>query len=548
MTKGLLYVLGIIVAVNFTTPSASGEQINLGTLLSEMLDRTKIAEFPAPAFVCKQASSYNRVSVKPGQPTWYATGDCSHFIRCEKVGDRREWVMLDADGPGAIVRWWATQYKYDGTIRIYLDGSDKPVIEGKANQVIGGAEGGTATAPLAAMRARGCNLYLPIPFSKHCKITYDGLNMHETKKFADNIYYNINYIQYQKDTNVKTFTKDDLKTHAKMLARVQSELLKPETNGLPAKRKIKGDKVVLKPGENITREVSGIGAICRIRVKVTADDIKQAMRSTVIKGVFDDKQRIWAPVGGFFGSGPGLNPFKSWWRQVEKDGMMTCRWPMPFKKTASISIVNYGKATVTVQLDNISVADWKWTPQTMYFNSSWRGDDHIAVFGNDYTKGEEWNYIKIRGRGVYVGDTMAVFNRPKRCRQGPWWGEGDEKIYVDGELFPSHFGTGTEDYFGYAWGTQAPFEAPFHAQPIGRANRGVGHTVNTRTRSLDRIPFKKTLKFDMELMHWQSNTNIDYAATTYWYAEDKATGNGQTAPQRVRRKIGDPGQEVPYRK
>ena len=25
-----------------------------------------------------------------------------------------------------------------------------------------------------------------------------------------------------------------------------------------------------------------------------------------------------------------------------------------------------------------------------------------------------------------------------------WWGEGDEKVYIDGEEFPSIFGTGTE--------------------------------------------------------------------------------------------------------
>jgi hypothetical protein len=65
---------------------------------------------------------------------------------------------------------------------------------------------------------------------------------------------------------------------------------------------------------------------------------------------------------------------------------------------------------------------------------------------------------------------------------------------------------------------------------------------------LDKIPFTKSLKFDMELMHWQSNTTIDYASTTYWYAADKTTGNGQTSPQRVRRKVGKPSEEVPYRK
>ena len=42
----------------------------------------------------------------------------------------------------------------------------------------------------------------------------------------------------------------------------------------------------------------------------------------------------------------------------------------------------------------------------------------------------------------------------------PTWvggGEGDEKVYVDGETFPSHFGTGTEDYYGYAWGRYEPW-------------------------------------------------------------------------------------------
>ncbi len=33
-----------------------------------------------------------------------------------------------------------------------------------------------------------------------------------------------------------------------------------------------------------------------------------------------------------------------------------------------------------------------------------------------------------------------------------WLGEGDERIGVDGEDFPSIFGSGTKDYYGYSWG------------------------------------------------------------------------------------------------
>jgi hypothetical protein len=535
--KRLPLVLFLACLSQLGAKDVTADVIDFGELLAQMLDRSHIAEFPEPAFVCKQASSYNRKSQQPGTPEWFSTDDYSNFIRCDEVGDRREWVMLDVEGPGAIVRWWITQYKYDGTLRVYLDGSDTPVLEGTGDELVAGKSASIVGAPLSAKRAAGCNLYLPIPFGKNCKITYDGANARETKKFGDNIYYNINYIQYPESTDVKSFARDDLKANAPMIERVQRELLAPGNNGLAAVRTIAGGKQVLPPGQSITRDIADGGAICRLRVKIGADDIEQAMRSTVVRADFGGKRRVWAPVGGFFGSGPGLNPFKGWWRQVEKDGWMTCWWPMPFRETATIAVTNHGTSDVTVELGEIAVAEWTWTDRTMYFHSSWRGDDHIAVFGNNYVLGEEWNYATIRGKGVYVGDTMAVFNRPLVSKNS-WWGEGDEKIYVDGELFPSHFGTGTEDYFGYAWGTAAPFEAPFHAQPRGDANKGPGHTTNTRTRILDRIPFQKSFKMNMELMHWRSGGTVDYATTTYWYARDGAGGNGQTSPARVRRKIG----------
>lgn len=534
--KSRLRLALLLSTLPFAT-TAGASEVDLGRLLEAMLDRARIAEFPEPAFVCRQASSYNRKSKDPRHPDWFSTDDYSQFLGLDKVDGRREWILMDVDGPGAIVRWWITQYKFDGTIRIYLDGSAEPVLEGKGDQVVGGKEGGAVGPPLAAIRSRGCNLYLPIPFAKHCKVTYDGPNKQETGKFADNIYYNINYIQYPAGTAAKTFARADLKENAGLLEKVGRELLEPAKNGLTLKRTVKGGKQTLKPGERIAREVTDGGAIVLLKVRIEGGDMEQATRSTVIEAAFDGRRRVWAPVGGFFGSGPGLNPFKGWWRQVEKDGWMTCWWPMPFKKSASVAVVNHGTADVTVELGDIGVADWTWTERTMYFHGAWRGDDHIAVFGNNYVLGEEWNYVTVRGKGVYVGDTMVVFNRPLKPRLS-WWGEGDEKIYVDGESFPSHFGTGTEDYFGYAWGTAAPFEAPFHAQPRGGANKGIGQTTNTRTRVLDRIPFHKSFKMNMELMHWRTGGTIDYATTTYWYATDKATGNGQTSPARVRRKVG----------
>jgi hypothetical protein len=112
-------------------------------------------------------------------------------------------------------------------------------------------------------------------------------------------------------------------------------------------------------------------------------------------------------------------------------------------------------------------------------------------------------------------------------------GEGDEKIYVDGETFPSHFGTGTEDYYGYAWCCPIPFVHPFHGQPRADGHKhgdnNWGHTTVSRVRALDAIPFTKSFKFDMEIWHWRECEEA-YAATTFFYAAPGATTNRQPQP------------------
>ncbi len=138
------------------------------------------------------------------------------------------------------------------------------------------------------------------------------------------------------------------------------------------------------------------------------------------------------------------------------------------------------------------------------------------------------------GKGVFVGDNLNVVNPVEA-----WWGEGDEKIYVDGEAFPSHFGTGTEDYYGYAWCCPEVFEHPFHAQPRcdgGKFGNNWGYTSVTRTRSLDAIPFTKSFKFDMEVWHW-AECDVAYAATAMFYAKPGAVTNREPDPEGAAAKI-----------
>ena len=122
-------VAGIVLGCFLVFPQiCNAKQIDLASLLEEMLDRRKIAEFPQPEFVCKQASSYNRRSKSPGNPDWFASGDFCQFYGSNEIEGCTEWIMLDVEGPGAVARWWQTQFRGIGTIRIYLDGASEPIF------------------------------------------------------------------------------------------------------------------------------------------------------------------------------------------------------------------------------------------------------------------------------------------------------------------------------------------------------------------------------------------------------------------------------------
>jgi len=137
-TRGRWRVLGVWLAS--AGAAWAGGAVTTLSLLREMTDREAVARFPEPAYTLRQFSSYDRGSVAPGRPGWFANDDRSQFLRVETNGVRRECVMLDAKGPGAIVRFWVTVANTDGSgiLRIYLDGRGEPEVEGRVLDVLSG--------------------------------------------------------------------------------------------------------------------------------------------------------------------------------------------------------------------------------------------------------------------------------------------------------------------------------------------------------------------------------------------------------------------------
>ena len=503
--------------------SGCSDTITLESLLKEMTDREYITRFPKDEYSHRHFSSYDRASVAPGESGWFANVDRSHFIRIEQNNGRREFVMADADGPGVIVRWFMTFYRaYDGVIRIYIDNDPEPVIEGSPAEVLtgnllGGYPFAVSVQEGAVRRQEGWgydhNLYLPIPFSSHIKITYE-IDMLDVLREVDGIsyyfpdvFYNIGYRAYHKDTQVQSFSQEVLEKAGPAIESAGKTLVSGQVNS--------GDEenfeTQIMPGDSLVLEFNKQGqAINRLMVELEASNINQALRSTVLQASFDGQQTVWIPVGEFFGSGYMTNTHQTWMNRRDENGRMESFYVMPFREKCVLKFFNHGNESVHIS-GLTGFTDYRWKPGSMYFGASWHEYHQIPTRDNEGSP-YDLNYVELSGKGVYAGDQVTLFNNTHQ-----WWGEGDEKIYIDGETFPSVFGTGSEDYYGYSFGRPEVFSHPFIAQPSGDGNVSSGVTVNSRHRSLDAIPFRSSLKADMELWHHDESNCTNYALSSFYY-------------------------------
>lgn len=516
----------VIAGFYLSAVAAMGQTVTLESLLQEMTNRDASAQWPVPDYICKQVTSHDPRKKNPADPAgWHSNQDYGNFIRMETNADRPEWVILDAHGPGAITRIWVplSADKDNQVIRFYLDGSSQPAIAVKFNELLSGKS--FVRPPLAfvswnetdlrrelrpdykAPRGVGGDLYLPIPFAKSCKVTLDQVPF----------YYSISYRQYDDAIPVKTFTMADYRTARDTVDAVAEGLL----DGPRTVKNTLTKETMLAPGKQLELALpGGPAAVRQVQVQVVSPTKSLSPRSLVLEATFDGEPTVWCPLSEFFGTGVHWHPVRDWYRNVSKDHVMSAYWVMPYQKKARIALKNVGSESVKVRL-SANVGAWKWDNQSLFFHASWHSQHGIKTRPRF-----DWNYLKIHGRGSYVGDTLTVFSPSPK-----WYGEGDERIYLDGESLPSHIGTGTEDYYGYAWGMPNFFDSPFMSAPERDSSSRSdwrGYTTDSRLRVLDAMPFRNQLQHDMEIWDW-ADTQVDYAVGTFWYARPGAECN--RAPQ-----------------
>ncbi|MFP4488239.1 MAG: DUF2961 domain-containing protein, partial [Bacteroidales bacterium] len=136
-----IWILALVAFMTSVSSCSNNNEVSLDLLLSEMTDRREITLYPEPGYRLKQFSSYDRNSVSADKEGWFANADYTQFIRKEENKGRKEFVLFDHAGPGAVVRWWMTfagEGSHGGIIRVYIDNDEDPVIEDNVLEVLSG--------------------------------------------------------------------------------------------------------------------------------------------------------------------------------------------------------------------------------------------------------------------------------------------------------------------------------------------------------------------------------------------------------------------------
>jgi hypothetical protein len=515
-------ILGVVVLVLSQMPPAARaeETLSYADLVNRMTDLARLAVLPEAGETCAQRSSYDRTSKYDEQTGkyvgWDANGDDVGCIRKEG----KQIVMAEMEGPGCIWRIWSAKAE-KGHVKIYLDGQEMPVVD---LPFIKYFEGDTTpfnypmlSYNMLKMGSAGQDLYMPIPYQKSCKVVADE---------GWGAYYHVTYGTFPKGTKVPTFSAALARENAAALKRV-NDFFRNHLGEDPAGNRTDQEsltkKATVEPGQTVrVAELAGPRAITAVKVKTAFTDRQDQMtglRKTALQITWDGqpKPAVWCPLGDFFGTAPGENRYKSLVTGMTKDGYYAY-WYMPFGKSAAVELVNEDKVARTVEIELIHAPLARSFDGLGHFHAKWHRDT-VAVSKDRWP---DWVMLQTQGRGRFCGVMLHVWNP-----RGGWWGEGDEKFFVDGEKFPSTFGTGSEDYFGYAWCCPALFQRPYHCQTMTQNNKG--HQSVLRWHVVDNVPFQDSFQGCIE-KYDHPGPSVKYACTACWYLSPDASDSYGPVP------------------
>ncbi len=407
----------------FVPIMGSSQHLTYTDLLKRLYDQERLTFVPIPDEKTATFSSYDRSSqydtLQQKYVSWGANGDGDGYIR--KEGE--EIVVFEDDGPGVIWRFWSALAK-EGHIKIYIDGQKNPIIDKPFRAFFETFE---ADIPpmnfpeLVKTLSRGRNSFIPIPYQKHCKITFTG---------DWGAYYHIIYSNLPKNQTIDSF--DGRFTNEERMALAETDRLLGKRGYLAKSDDGKVQKLSVTLGPEERKRVlslTGSGAIKRLEIELTASKKDDALANVWLDFSWDDKypSAVHSPMGLFFGTGEALNPFRA--QPVGVIGnRLYSNWVMPYTKKAELVFENRGD-------DPISF--------TLYLEQSEEMEENV----NPLRFHGRFIADKEQSEPIMTADAHVVFDFEDLSYQG-WTVEGD--AFGEGPAVLDRYGhqSPVEGYWG----------------------------------------------------------------------------------------------------
>ncbi len=440
------------------------------------------------------------------------------FIREEKEG----LVIADLKGPGIIYRIW-TPTPSDDWVDFYFDGEASPRIQVQFREMFLGRQA-PFVAPLVGYGGGGFYSYVPLPFSRSCKILIRAKRVQ---------FYQVNYALYAPGTPVESFSSMPNPRYLAELAQAQKVFLASGSDlGAQAAPPLTRNELLkntIRLGAKQTGKLFQIdqpGRIAGLRLYPAAA-LAGKPRDLVLKISFDGEgPAIWCPAGDFFGYAWGQPAMKSLLIGASQ-GVAYCYFPMPFDRSARVELVSEREAGQPVEISAELVVNT--TPRSALegkFYAGWRRENPTA-------DGVPFTFIKTRGRGHVVGVILQAqgFESGKTL-----FFEGDDQATIDGKLVIH--GTGSEDFFNGGW-----YDVPDRWEkrisfPLSGClgyDKHLGRTGGYRLFLGDAYAYQTSLGLTIEHSGERNNIPTDYCAVTFLYAADRPSDYLALPPAKDRR-------------
>jgi hypothetical protein len=182
-------------------------------------------------------------------------------------------------------------------------------------------------------------------------------------------------------------------------------------------------------------------------------------------------------------------------------------WPMPFGAHARITLTNTGPVDAPIVAYSVAYALGELRdPATHHFHAMYRQTrtsaavpDHVVL-------------DRTGGAGAYVGTAVAW-----TAREPGWWGEGEVKVFLDSDSeYPTMIDTGTEDYFGGAWGfgrdathspgpglIERPYSSPYMGAPLVETDESRERRISLyRWHLADPVHYAHAIRVTVQALGW----------------------------------------------